>query len=1188
MPDEDLQTDHTIKLAFSMQSNKGVYALLLGSGISISSGIPTGWGVVCDLITKLAELHGEEAGEEPWVWYESKFKKQADYSELLDSLASTPTERSKILTTYFEPNEKERKQGKKLPSPAHRAIANLISAGIIKVIITTNFDRLLEKALSDININPRVVSTTDDLKGLPSLIHMERPLIIKVNGDYLDTRIKNTQEELRHYEPEMNSLLKKIFSEYGLIISGWSGRYDTALIECYRSSINKKLSTLWIDPSGLSGGSKELLELRGGTYIKATSDEFFPDLAEKLSVDESTNINTSISKEKKSDTPNNLPDGLSTFVGREKEITEITAILKKDRLVTFLGTGGSGKTRLSIEVAREHLDQFSFGVWFSDLSQVTDPTQIIQIIAVTMGIKEEPGKPLTKSIEENIGEENVLLVFDNCEQIASGIADIVEEFLDCCPNLKIVTTSREALEVDGEKLWFIPSMPLPKKTQENISNIMKFAGIKLFVERAKAVSPDFKLTEENAESVISICQRLDGLPLAIELAAARIKVLSPSQIDKKLDKRFKLLTKGARSATDRQKTLRGAIDWSYDLLSADEKTLFNRVSVFTGGFTLESATAVATGNYDFEVDDKDLQKLYLDQKQKEKENTNQLTNQNNTTNQEDHFIDLDEFEILDLIDQLHSKSLIVSKKTSQDETRYHFLQSIKEYALQKLEQTNETTLIKTRHLEWFTVWAKVNSKKLRGSEQALWFARFEDEHNNIIASLEYAKESTQNLLFVSLITFTCIFWNIMGYHKLAYKWTKAALAINCKRSKTLAVLYLNNGVFAHWLKKLDEAIEVTELSLEIYKELGLTKQTAVSLQNLAIYIQDKGKIEKSIELYKQVETICIETNNESGLAFNKMNLGMCYSDMSLYEKALDHLKTALKLFNSLSDYRAQAWTLRSIAKIYISLLDLKTAEKYLDDALTASQKANVHFEEMQTLQRLGNLYTVIGRYEKALDTYEHIKKLSQNQLQDIGTDYYRTCTIEAHLFMGDFEKAKLYSERAGLFDKSKKLDSYSTNKLMAMVLYYLFAEDIKNADEIIQILDERFETVKSLSKRNRFLLYKGFLDYQKGNYEASEKWLKKCLSSFFSSNALLRVVDCLEFISKIKAKQQKLKEASIILGASEQMRKHYGVPIPPVMKRHMDELNKILKDFFGRAFENFKEKGASMTTEDVVIFALQI
>ncbi len=1182
-----------------MQSNRGVYALLLGSGISISSGIPTGWGVVCDLIKKLAELHGEEAGEEPWVWYENKFNKQADYSELLDSLASTPTERSKILTTYFEPNAKEREQAKKLPSPAHRAIANLISAGIIKVIITTNFDRLLEKALSDININPRVATSTHDINGLPSLVHMERPLIIKVNGDYLDTRIKNTPEELRHYEPEMNSLLQKIFSEYGLIISGWSGRYDTALIECYRSSINKKLSTFWVDPSGLSGGVRDLLELRDGTYIKATSDEFFPNLAEKLSVDENTNINTSTNRPK-SDTPNNLPDGLSTFVGREKEITEITAILKKDRLVTFLGTGGSGKTRLSIEVAREHLDQFSFGVWFSDLSQVKDATQIIQTIAGTMGIKEEPGKPLTESIQESIKEENVLLVLDNCEQIASGIADIVEEFLDHCPNLKIVTTSREALEVDGEKLWFIPSMPLPKKTQDDISSIMKFAGIKLFVERAKAVSPDFKLTEENAKDVISICQRLDGLPLAIELAAARIKVLSPSQIDEKLNKRFKLLTKGARTATDRQKTLRGAIDWSYDLLSVDEKTLFNRVSVFTGGFTLESATAVATGNFYFEVDDKELQKLYLDQKQKQGENrnnkeTNQLTNQNNTTNQntnttpeDDPFTDFDEFEILDLIDQLHSKSLIVSKKTSQDETRYHFLQSIKEYALQKLEQTNETTLIKTRHLEWFVAWAKVNSKKLRGSEQALWFARFEDEHNNIIANLEYAKESTQNLLFASLAIFTCIFWNIMGYHKLAYKWTKTALATNCKRSKTLAVLYLNNGVFAHWLKKLDEAIEVTEMSLEIYKELGFANKISGALQNLATYIQDKGEVEKSIELYKQAEIICIETNNDSGLAFNKMNLGMCYSDMSLYEKALDHLKTALKLFNSLSDYRAQAWTLRSIAKISISLLDLRDAEKYLDDALTASRKANVHFEEMQTLQRLGNLYTITGRYKKALDTYDHIKKLSQNQLQDIGTDYFRTCTIEAYLFMGDFENAKIYSEKAGLFDKSKKLDSYQTNKLMAMVLHYLFAEDIKNADEIIQILDERFETVKSLSKRNRFLLYKGFLDYQKGNYEASEKWLKECLSSFFSSNSLLRVVDCLEFISKIKAKQQKLKEASIILGASEQMRKHYGVPIPPVMKRHMDELNKILKDFFGRAFENFKEKGASMTTEDVVIFALQI
>lgn len=281
--------DPLVSLAFSVQSNKGVYALLLGSGISRSAQIPTGWEIVLDLIEKLAILEGEDCEPDPAAWYKDKFSREPDYSELLDAIAKSPAERNQLLKAYFEPNDEEREEGNKLPTAAHKAIAKMVARGYLRVIVTTNFDHLLEKALAEEGIEPTVISTADSVNGALPLVHTNCT-IIKVNGDYLDTRIRNTREELAIYEEDINHLLDRVFDDFGLIVSGWSGEWDTALRSALERCKNHRFTTYWTDIRPPDGNTSRLIQLRKGEFIPIQSaDAFFDELSEKVFILEEYN-----------------------------------------------------------------------------------------------------------------------------------------------------------------------------------------------------------------------------------------------------------------------------------------------------------------------------------------------------------------------------------------------------------------------------------------------------------------------------------------------------------------------------------------------------------------------------------------------------------------------------------------------------------------------------------------------------------------------------------------------------------------------------------------------------------------------------------------------------------------------------------------------------------------------------------
>jgi predicted ATPase len=292
--------------------------------------------------------------------------------------------------------------------------------------------------------------------------------------------------------------------------------------------------------------------------------------------------------------PNNLPLQLTSFVGREREVADIERLLSGSRLLTLTGAGGSGKTRLALAVANDLVESFEDGVWWVELASLSDPDLVAQAVAQVLGVREAQERPLTRTLSDHLGYKKVLLVLDNCEHLVGSCAALAEALLRACSELRILATSREALGVAGESAWLVPSLDLPEQ-QPPIEELTGYEAIHLFVERARAAVSTFELTEHNAGAVVRLCRRLDGIPLAIELAAARVRVLSVEQISSRLEDSFGLLTSGSRTALPRQRTLRATIDWSHELLGEKEKVFFHRLSVFAGGFTLEAAEAVCAG-----------------------------------------------------------------------------------------------------------------------------------------------------------------------------------------------------------------------------------------------------------------------------------------------------------------------------------------------------------------------------------------------------------------------------------------------------------------------------------------------------------------------------------------------------------------------------------------------------------------
>lgn len=474
----------------------------------------------------------------------------------------------------------------------------------------------------------------------------------------------------------------------------------------------------------------------------------------------------------------NLPAPRTSFVGREHEMVEIKRHLAMTRLLTLTGAGGSGKTRLALEVARELVGAYPDGVWLAELASLSDGEFVAQSVAEAVGVPGQPGRPLTETLVDALRAKKMLLVLDNCEHLVDGVGDLVALLLDSCPRLRILATSRQALGAVGEVTWTVTLLSVPDlRSAPTVADLEGYEAIRLFLDRALQRNPAFTLRAENAQAVAQICVHLEGLPLAIELAAARIRMLTSKALFDRLSDRLKLLSGGPREYSERQRTLRNTIEWSYELLEESEKALFKRLSVFSGGATLEAIERVCDAHGILSVD------------------------------------------VLDGASSLLDKSLLRQEESTGGELRLVMLETVREYARERLEDSGEAEEIKRAHAQYFLSLAEEAYPNLNGPDQLAWLERLEAEHDNMRAALSWALERNEAEVALRLGGALWLFWSVRDYYSEGRRWLEEALAMDGRGSPEVRAMALAGvGWLAVTQGDVDRAQEACEEGLELLSD----------------------------------------------------------------------------------------------------------------------------------------------------------------------------------------------------------------------------------------------------------------------------------------------------------------------------------------------------------------------------------
>jgi len=532
----------------------------------------------------------------------------------------------------------------------------------------------------------------------------------------------------------------------------------------------------------------------------------------------------------------NLPAQATPFVGREKELVQIKQCLAKHRLVTLTGSGGIGKTRMAIQAASEEVAEYPQGVWLAELAPVADPLLVPQAVAAVWDVREEQGRPLQVTLADYLREKTLLLVPDNCEHVIDASSQLVGYLLQRCPGLRILATSREALGVAGEFVMCVSSLSLPPTGPASRATLQGSEAVRLFVSRAATALPGFELTDANAAAVAQVCRRLDGVALALELAAARVRALRVEQIAARLDDAFHLLTGGSRTVLPRQQTLRATMDWSHALLSDAERACFRRLAVFAGGWTLEAAEAVCAGE------------------------------------------GVQTFDVLDLLAQLGNKSLVVIDREPGQEARHRLLETIRQYAWEKLQEAGEQEQSRTQHLGTYCRLAQEVEPKLYGAQQLEGLAQLDAEQSNIRAALEWGLENRLEA-GAQLAGAMFWYWHVRGFWADGYAWLQRALVVTSGGSKALRALLLSRaGYLAQELRDTNRGVRYCEESIALYRELGDQEGVAYALAGLGILVFfDQGDRERGRALWQESLDLYQQAGNKWGSRHVLGALGLAYA-----------------------------------------------------------------------------------------------------------------------------------------------------------------------------------------------------------------------------------------------------------------------------------------------------------------------
>ncbi len=591
----------------------------------------------------------------------------------------------------------------------------------------------------------------------------------------------------------------------------------------------------------------------------------------------------------------NLPQQVTTFVGRDTELVRLHSMLEKARMVTITGSGGVGKTRMTLQMGAEVQEQFTDGVWLIELAAIADAGLVAKTIANTLNVREEPGQPMQQSLENALREKSMLLILDNCEHLLAECSRVLNGLLRVCPKVKVLASSREGLGIQGEMLFRIPSLSVPMQGESpSPAALMQYEGVRLFVDRVQAVLPAFVVDETNAKPLAQICSRLDGIPFALELAAARVRAMSVDQLAVRLSDRFRILTGGSRTALPRQQTLRALIDWSYNLLSEQEQILLGRLSVFSGGWQLEDAEAICTGD------------------------------------------PIEDWEVLDLLTSLVDKSIVVFEDRSQA-GRYRLMESIRQYSLERMANNEQHADFRLRHAVHYLSRAQEWNKAIEqfGENQQTALLHLGQELNNLRSAMDWVAEQNQaESMAAYALALSRFFLMTASYTEGTQRLdTAIAAAHTVNMESEQAEMLMQRGRFAFYMADNQGARQYYTESLQLFQKMSNLKRQIPLLNNLGNVAWADGDFEAAENFYNQALMLAREEKLAAYEGTMLSNLGALASDKGEFVKCMQRFEEAINLHRKNDNARLYAEALMNYAEALRRQKEAGSAVKRLQESL---------------------------------------------------------------------------------------------------------------------------------------------------------------------------------------------------------------------------------------------------------------
>lgn len=841
--------------------------------------------------------------------------------------------------------------------------------------------------------------------------------------------------------------------------------------------------------------------------------------------------------------PNNLPIQLTTLVGREQEVLEGKKLLAESRLITLTGAAGCGKTRLALAIAAESAEEFADGAWFVELDAIAEPGLVPQTVAAALGVQEQPRREMVETLVDYLKQRGLLIVLDNCEHLLAACSTLANTLLRSCPELVIVATSREPLGVAGETSWRVPSLSIPDPDRPpSAEELLFYESAQLFVERARAASPDFVLDAKEAAAIVQICHRLDGIPLAIELAAPLCHVLSCEQIAARLSDMFRLLTGGSTTALERQQTLRAAVEWSHQLLTDAERALLRRLSVFVGGFTLEAAEAICPGEH------------------------------------------VDQAEVLDLLSRLVHKSLVTREKRP-GAARYRLLETIRQYARERLLESGEGPRVRAVHRDWFLGLAEEAEPELwQGQGQTEWIERLALEQDNLRAAMEWSASEESPELLARLSHSLNRFWYMRGQAAEGGRWLAKVLDKGGALESLWLMRALDGAGWMAWVQHDHEQARVlTEQALAIAREIGDEKGIARSLNVLGNILGSLTDYKAAYDAYEEALAIRERLGDKRGAAALLSNLATIAHSLGDIDQAQGRLERALAINREVGDRHNEALSLFILGSLWMTEDEYSRARPLFEQALSMARELGAKPIVGQALGNLGGIAFIQGDYESARTWWMESADMARDAEQVWG----ETMTRGSIAYIdGEFSQARIWYMQAVV---AARESGEKSTLIFTMQLTAEAAEGEGDYEGASALWEEAVTIAREIPGQASLsapLVGLGGTRLRKGEPAKAEPLFREALAKSQERKSREGIAQSIEGLAGVAAATDAPERAACLLGSAQHLREEIGVPIILHKRFEHEQLVDQVRGALGEgSFDSAWVAGSGMTPEERIAFA---